>query len=117
MSKIPSIKIPIDFEDLQEPKMKYRLIRINDGRIMYGKVAKWITWGEDEKASAMDDEPAVGKSLVLDPMSYGNFGWMTTVVTEITKQQDGFIKFKTQNSTYELHPILDSSVRKTSFSS
>jgi len=32
----------------------------------------------------------------------GSFTWLTTSITEILENQDGYIKFKTQNSNYEL---------------
>jgi hypothetical protein len=30
------------------------------------------------------------------------FTWLTTAITEIVEQREGYIKFQTQNSTYEL---------------
>jgi len=33
------------------------------------------------------------------------FTWQTTVVTEIIEQRDNYIKFKTENSVYELFKI------------
>ena len=33
------------------------------------------------------------------------FTWQTTDITEIVEQKEGYIKFKTQNSNYELFKI------------
>jgi hypothetical protein len=33
---------------------------------------------------------------------YGTFKWMTTPVTEILENKENYIKFNTQNSTYEI---------------
>jgi hypothetical protein len=30
------------------------------------------------------------------------YTWLTTAITEIVEQREGYIKFQTQNSTYEL---------------
>jgi hypothetical protein len=33
------------------------------------------------------------------------FTWQTTVITEITEQREDYIKFKTENSNYELFKL------------
>jgi hypothetical protein len=33
------------------------------------------------------------------------FAWQTTVVTEIVEQKEDYIKFKTENSNYELFKL------------
>jgi hypothetical protein len=33
------------------------------------------------------------------------FTWQTTTITEIVEEREDYIKFKTQNSNYELHKI------------
>ncbi len=35
------------------------------------------------------------------------FTWKTTTTTEIVEQRDGYLKFKTGNSTYELFNITE----------
>jgi hypothetical protein len=46
-------------------------------------------------------EPAVGLSLLMSPFNQF-FTWQTTTITEIVEEKDDYIKFKTQNSDYEL---------------
>lgn len=98
MSKIDQIKIPIEI--VEEPK--YELIRLNDGLVKRGYKLNFIEWHEDGTYKKNYLEPKVGLSCILngDRMS---FTWMTTVITEITAQEEKFIKFRTQNSIYELH--------------
>jgi hypothetical protein len=33
------------------------------------------------------------------------FTWLTTAITEIVEQREGYVKFQTKNSTYELTTI------------
>ena len=44
----------------------------------------------------MHNDIKVGTSLSLDN------GWLTTEITEIIENKEGYIKFQTKNSTYEL---------------
>lgn len=94
MSKIQQVKIPISFEH------KYELKRINDGLIKKGSDVIFISWNED---GTYFSEPAIGRSLMLDPkMSYA---WLTTTITEILEQKDNYLKFQTRNSIYELYTL------------
>jgi len=34
-----------------------------------------------------------------------SFTWQTTVITEIVEKREGYVKFKTENSVYELTKI------------
>jgi hypothetical protein len=45
----------------------------------------------------------VGLSLMLEPRM--QFTWLTTAITEIVEQREGYVKFQTKNSTYELTTI------------
>lgn len=98
MSKIDQIKIPVEI--VEEPK--YELIRLNDGLVKRGYKLNFIEWHEDGTYKKNYLEPRVGLSCILDGdrMSYT---WMTTVITEIIAQEEKFIKFRTENSIYELH--------------
>ena len=65
---------------------------------------KWVEWmegGVGQPAKQLHEEPQVGYSLLMSPFNHG-FTWMTTVITEIIEQEEGYIKFKTRNSVYEL---------------
>ena len=98
MSKIEQVKINLKVEDL----FKYKLVRERDGLSNVGHKAGWIEWSEDGKFKELHNEPAVGRSLILDPKSAPSYTWMTTAVTEILEQKENYIKFATLNSTYEL---------------
>jgi hypothetical protein len=105
MSKIKQDKIPMTLTDenvLQNVGFKYELIRERDGLVNPAYQIGWIEWGEDGRYKQLHEEPAVGRSLILDPRSAPFYTWMTTTVTEILEQREDYIKFKTSNSTYEL---------------
>lgn len=97
MSKIEQVKINLKVEDL----FKYKLVRERDGLSNVGHKAGWIEWSEDGKFKELHEEPAVGRSLILDPQRM-SYTWMTTTVTEILEQKENYIKFATKNSLYEL---------------
>jgi hypothetical protein len=97
MTKIEQVKINLNVEDL----FRYKLVRERDGLSNVGHKAGWIEWNEDGKFKELHDEPAVGRSLILDPQRL-SYTWMTTTVTEILEQKENYIKFATTNSIYEL---------------
>jgi len=78
----------------------YILKRLNDGLTHTGYKVQYVEWNEDETAKESYDNIQVGRSLILDPRF--NYTWLTTVITEIVEQREGYIKFATKNSTYEL---------------
>ena len=108
--KVQSTKIPVTLIDdsfLQNEtidKKSWRLIRDNDGLIKESARVAWIEWGEDSRGKAMHSDIAIGRSLIMSPFSVA-FTWQTTPVTEIIVQEENFIKFNTQNSTYPLSKI------------
>ena len=80
---------------------KYKLVRERDGLTHYGREMGWIEWGEDSRFKEKYDEPAIGRSCILDPHRI-SFTWLTTTVTEIVEEREDYIKFNTHNSVYEL---------------
>jgi hypothetical protein len=89
----------------EEPKAKYSLKRLDDGLTKTGSRVQYIEW--DEKTSEGKesyDDIKIGRSLILEPRM--QYTWLTTSITEIVEQREDYIKFKTQNSTYELITIL-----------
>ena len=67
----------------------------------FAHVSKWC-WDKDEFLYKADyQEPAIGRSLIMSPFN-DYFTWQTTDVIEIVEERDNYIKFKTQNSNYEL---------------
>lgn len=88
----------------KEPKAKYTLKRLNDGLTKTGSKVLYIEYdGESGENNKSYDDAKVGRSLMLEPRM--QFTWLTTTITEIVEQRDGYVKFQTQNSTYELTTI------------
>ena len=77
---------------------KYRLIRERDKELIEAIQVRWIEWNEDDTFKSKHEDIAIGRSLLM-------FTWQTTVVTEIIEQRADYIKFKTENSTYELFKL------------
>lgn len=82
-------------------KDNYILTRIDDDKQIKASVVQFIEWNEDGTGKSVHNEPAVGRSIIADPMIGGNYRWMTSVITEIISEDT----FKTKNSTYKLHKI------------
>lgn len=82
-------------------KFKYTLIRENDGKTLGADKIGWMEWSSNGTGKALHDEPMVGRSLILNPKIM--YTWLTTTITEIVEQREGYVKFKTLNSTYELN--------------
>lgn len=82
-------------------KLPYKLVRESDGLTKYGREMGWIEWGDDSRFKEKHNEPAIGRSFILDPHRI-SYTWLTTSVTEIVEQRDDYIKFNTHNSVYEL---------------
>ena len=116
MSKIEQNKIPmtlteddilrlaIELEEMENRFRNWKLVRERDGLTKYGKEIGWIEWGDNDKFKEKHDEPAVGRSCMLDPHRM-SFTWLTTSITEIVEQREDYVKFKTQNSNYELFKL------------
>lgn len=97
-------KIPLILDEqgdfIIDSQYKYTLKRLDDGLTKRGNTVQYIEWNEDRSSREVHDEAKVGCSLMLDPRM--NFTWMTTTIVEIVQQEDKYIHFKTENSTYEL---------------
>ena len=96
MSKLDQIKIPVDIQSVN-----WKLVRERDELTKHAITLGWIEWDEDGKFKQLHDTPEVGRSLMLDPHPF-SFTWQCTDLTEIIEQREDYIKFKTQNSNYEL---------------
>lgn len=101
MSKIEQIKIPATFE---EPKINWRLERVDDGLVKESEKVAWIEFNENRTFKERHEEPAIGRALLMSPFNM-YFTWQTTLITEILEQEEGYIKFKTRNSVYILRQI------------
>ena len=101
MSKLgEATKYNADSVVARKPAVIYILKRLNDGLTHTGYKVQYVEWNEDQTAKESHDDVQVGRSLILDPRF--NYTWLTTVITEIVEQKEGYIKFTTNNSTYEL---------------
>ena len=86
---------------LIEKEFNWKLVRERDGLTKQSKEVKWIEWNYDGSFNAMYDTPSVGLALLMSPFTM-SFTWQTTTITEIVEEREDYIKFKTQNSNYEL---------------
>lgn len=80
---------------------KYKLVRERDGLTKTSKDIKWLEFNEKGRYRGEFEDIAVGRSLIMSPFN-DFFTWQTTLVTEIVEQREDYIKFKTENSNYEL---------------
>ena len=80
---------------------KYKLVRERDDLTKTSVDVKWLEFDEDGKYKADFPQVAVGRSLLMSPFG-PSFTWQTTPVTEIVEQREDYIKFNTENSSYEL---------------
>jgi hypothetical protein len=98
------LKIAVE-QGVVENEFNWKLVREHDGLTNQSKEVMWIEWDElSGRFKAQHDEPALGRSLMMSPFNHF-FTWQTTVVTEIVEQRDGYVKFHTKNSTYELFKL------------
>jgi hypothetical protein len=104
MSKLNQIKIPVEIED-SRPTPNYKLVREHDGLEKYSQDVTWVEWDEAGYFKDRHKEFAIGRSLLMSPFHPFTFTWQTTPITEIIGQREGYIKFKTKNSNYELFKI------------
>lgn len=89
---------------LESEEPKYRLIRERDKLVKESARVLWLEFNEDGTFKNKHDLPAIGRSLLMSPFNKF-FTWQTTIVTEIVEQRDDYIKFKTENSNYELFKL------------
>jgi len=117
MSKLEQTKIPLLIDEdgiLQQiaveqgvidNEFNWKLVRERDGLTKQSKGVKWIEWNDWEGTfKEQFEEVEIGRSLIMSPFN-PSFTWQTTTVTEIVEQREDYIKFKTENSNYELFKI------------
>ena len=114
MSKLKQTKIPMTLEDnvmkiaieqgVIENEFNWKLVRERDGLTKQSKEVMWVEWNEEGRFKSKHDEPAIGRSLIMSPFNQF-FTWQCTALTEIVEQEEGYLKFKTLNSVYELFKI------------
>jgi 3-phenylpropionate/cinnamic acid dioxygenase small subunit len=84
--------------------MNWKLVRERDGLTKQSEKVLWIEFDDSGRFRERYDEIGVGRSLLMSPFN-DFFTWQTTTVTEIVEDRDDYIKFKTQNSNYELFKL------------
>jgi YD repeat-containing protein len=84
-----------------DPKKNWKLVRERDGLTNESAEVMWLEWNKEGKFKAKHDKPAIGRSLIMSPFNRF-FTWQTTVITEIVEEREDYVKFHTENSTYEL---------------
>ena len=100
-----SVLIDIAVEqNVLENQFKYKLIRERDQLVNQSKEIKWIEFKKDGRYESAHVDIAVGRSIIMSPFN-SFFTWQTTPVVEIVEQREGYIKFKTENSNYELYSL------------
>jgi hypothetical protein len=115
MRKIQQDKIPVVIDEdnlikiaveqgVLENEFNWKLVRERDGLTKQSKEVVWVEWNNEGRFSERYDKPDVGRSLIMSPFNQF-FTWQTTTITEIVEEREDYIKFKTQNSNYELHKI------------
>jgi hypothetical protein len=90
--------------NLETKEPKYKLIRERDNLVKESAKVLWLEWNEDGTFKDRFEELDIGRSLLMSPFNQF-FTWQTTTVTEIVEQRNDYIKFKTENSNYELFKI------------
>lgn len=115
MSKLKQTKIPVIIDEdnlikiaveqgVIENEFNWKLVRERDGLTKQSKEVMWLEWNGDGRFKAKHTDPAIGRSLIMSPFN-NSFTWQTTVITEIVEEREGYLKFKTENSVYELTKI------------
>jgi hypothetical protein len=88
----------------KESEHKYKLVRERDNLTKTSMDVKWLEFYEDGKFKQDFSQIAVGRSLLMSPFS-PTFTWQTTPVVEIVEKRHKYIKFRTENSNYELFTL------------
>jgi hypothetical protein len=109
MSKLNQVKIPVTLDNLSEmlpnpEQPKWKLVRERDGLTKQSVDVMWLEFDDMGWFKAKHDTPDIGRSLMMSPFNQF-FTWQTTTITNIVEQREGYIKFDTENSRYELFKI------------
>jgi hypothetical protein len=97
------LKIAVE-QGVIENEFNWKLVRERDGLVNQSKEIIWLEFNEDGSFKAKHDDPGIGRSLLMSPFN-NFFTWQTTSITEIVEERENYVKFKTQNSNYELFKL------------
>jgi len=99
------LRSPVDVcNECDTTNSTYTLIKSN-GETHRASQMKFVEWESEELGSRgkkLHDFPKAGLSVLLDPQYGASFTWLTTPIVEIAELKEEYLKFKTQNSSYEL---------------
>ena len=89
---------------LVEKQFNWKLVRERDGLTKQSEKVMWIEFNDDGRFKERYDDIGMNRSLIMSPFN-DFFTWQTTTVTEIVEQKEDYVKFKTNNSVYELFKL------------
>jgi hypothetical protein len=89
---------------LLNAKPNWKLVREHDGLTKQSVAIKWLEWNEMGRFKASHETPAIGLSLIMSPFNEA-FTWQTTTIVELVESTPEYVKFKTENSNYELFKL------------
>src|SRR5690606_35307014 len=72
--------------------------RQRDGLVKSGTIA-FVEWDGADEFKALHPEPAVGRSIIVNPQFGLSYTWMTSIIKEVS--EDGLTK-TTNNSVYTI---------------
>lgn len=84
-----------------ENKFNWKLVRERDGLTKQSNEIMWLEWNDEGRFKAKHTSPSIGRSLIMSPFN-DFFTWQTTSIKEILEEREGYLKFSTSNSVYEL---------------
>jgi hypothetical protein len=100
LSEDEILKIAVE-QGAIEKEFNWKLIRESDGLTKQSKEVMWLEFNNEGRFKSKHNKPSINRSLIMSP--FGQFfTWQTTPITEILDEQSDYIKFKTENSNYEL---------------
>lgn len=62
----------------------------------------WIEFDEFGKGKKTHEKIGINRSLIMSPFN-GSPTWMTTLVKQVIEEKPNYLKFKTENTVYELY--------------
>jgi hypothetical protein len=93
-----------EMEKIVNTQPNWKLVRESDGLTKQSVAIKWLEWDEMGRFKAAHVLPAVGLSLIMSPFTDA-FTWQTTTIVELVESTPEYVKFKTENSNYELFKL------------
>jgi hypothetical protein len=87
--------------------IKCRLLKSDSTRFIKASPdVLWLEYNEDGTFKNKFEKISVGRCLIMSPFNHF-YTWQTTMVTEVIEESPGYVKFKTENSLYELYYPVD----------